>query len=171
MNFDCNNDPKTLFLVDGSTGIMSLALKQVVKNQYKKFQGNLSPKPRGGQPPLKCPYYRYYDKMGYRAMTWRFLQSIVTIAWTQPLSISCRTHAGHRQMLSWHDGFNIHFNGRRVEDEKLQQLEHLLLNRHLILGSSHLAADKLKMKFFLISITTYLRKFFIDGGKTWNNVS
>ena len=27
MNFDCNNDPKTLFLIDGSTGIMSLALK------------------------------------------------------------------------------------------------------------------------------------------------
>ena len=28
MNFDCNNDPKTPFLVDVSTGIMSLALRK-----------------------------------------------------------------------------------------------------------------------------------------------
>ena len=30
MNFDCNNDPKTLFLIDGSTGIMSLALNELI---------------------------------------------------------------------------------------------------------------------------------------------
>ncbi len=29
MNFDCNNGPKTPFLVDGSTGIMSLALNRL----------------------------------------------------------------------------------------------------------------------------------------------
>ncbi len=29
MNFYCNDDPKTLFLIDGSTGIMSLALTLV----------------------------------------------------------------------------------------------------------------------------------------------